>query len=476
MWFGRKVLGLALEGRSILAAQVRRGRSGPPRLTAAAEFVFPDVCSLDEPVRLGKELGRFLRENGFSARRAALGVPTEWIILREKVFPPAGPAELGGMVRLEAERGLAGDVRGLLVDYVGGRLRGGAKDGRVLICAVPREKAERLLAVAHAAGLRPAALLPSAAALGALVAPESASMTLLRMGRDRLELVLRSGGRLRSIRRLPAGCLGALSGEAGRGGALASLVRLALSAAQENASEPDTLFVMDDAGAGEGALRELSAAVGFGRTVLLAPSDMGFADGDVPVEVQRRCAPAVALALVHGRAEGSVPDLLRSPVQGEAKRIDGRRAGWIAAGAASIACLVAVPLLSVRAEERELHLLRERLEEMQPDIAAARAVVDQVATLRGWTDRRPRFLEVLRELTLASPVERPIWITNVAVRGDMRVVATGKSPDERAVLELLDSLRRRPAFGDVDLLYMRAAGGGRGDVAFSIRFQFRQVE
>ncbi len=142
---------------------------------------------------------------------------------------------------------------------------------------------------------------------------------------------------------------------------------------------------------------------------------------------------------------------------------------------------------------------------MKPDIEVTAGVVEKIALARRWTDMRPRFLEPLRELSLTLPAQARIWVTSLAMRQEMNngvkarsadpktgrelldhvrsvtgggvpekmhIVISGKSSDEGTVLDLLDRIRRSPAFDPdtVKLLYMRGASGNNSEVAFSMTF------
>jgi len=42
----------------------------------------------------------------------------------------------------------------------------------------------------------------------------------------------------------------------------------------------------------------------------------------------------------------------------------------------------------------------------------------------------------------------------------------------RAVLEVMDKLKKNPAFSDVNLVYIRQAGGSSDDIVYAINFVF----
>jgi hypothetical protein len=165
-------------------------------------------------------------------------------------------------------------------------------------------------------------------------------------------------------------------------------------------------------------------------------------------------------------------DFLHSRLEVRRRPRSRRRIAW--AAAAAIAVLMAAIALSAqwRAEQRQVLSLQQRLESMQPDIEAAQGLAERVALARRWADRRSRFLNPLKELTLAFPAEGGIWVSNLALQDDMRAVVSGKARDEQTVLDALDSIRTRPALASVRLLYLREAGVTDREVAFSLTFDY----
>jgi len=472
----RSVLGLAFEDRRILVAEVA-GRQ-KLSLRGAAEFCVPQEISLEDPEALGRSLGSFLRYHRLNTRSAVLGLPARWLVTREKRFPPAGDTALAGMVRIEAERAFASELPHLVVDYVRRPARSGSR-GRVLIAAVPRLTVERLLAVARAANLKPLAITASSIVLGGLLRPRVPSLALLSIRPSHAELVVRLGGCVEILRHLGAltgGGVGASPEDIGRLASAARLQMMALSGAEEKQVAPEAFVIWNGTGMDSGRFHILAGALGANAMDEVGLADLGLLPAGVSTDAERGCLAAVALAVAGLRVNGYPLDFLHSGLEVRQRRLNARRLALAAVGVVAVAGALGAFLETLHAEAREVALLRDRLNDMRPEIDAARVSVERAEMLRSWTDRRPRFLDVLLELTLACPADRPIWITNVAVREDMRVVASGKSSDERAVLEFLDKIRARPAFGDVQLLYMRDAGGASHDVAFSVRFNFTHRE
>ena len=146
--------------------------------------------------------------------------------------------------------------------------------------------------------------------------------------------------------------------------------------------------------------------------------------------------------------------------------------GAIAAAVLFLAIIAG--LLDLHSEGRKVAGLRRQLNEMQPEIAIASNAIERVQFISSWQGREPRFLECLREATLAFPTDGSIWTTSLAIRGDMRGLISGKSVNDKSVLELLDRLKQNSAFPKVNLVFIHEAGGGTGEVAYTISFDFVQ--
>src|SRR4051812_15825964 len=125
------LLGLAVGERSIVCAQLAN-RAGRRVVRRLATFDLPPGATLEQPDAAGQALASFLRQHGFSATRAVVGVPARWLIATERDVPPADEEATRAMLRLQAERMSGGGDGGeLLFDYVdaGDGIGGGARSG-----------------------------------------------------------------------------------------------------------------------------------------------------------------------------------------------------------------------------------------------------------------------------------------------------------------------------------------------------------
>jgi len=462
-----KVLGLAMEDRAILAAEVSVSRQGVT-LLRTAEFAIPEDAPLEQPQLLGRALGEFLRKEEFSARAAVIGVPARWLLATERIFPSAESAALANMVSLDAERRFATDMEHLVLDHAEGLVTD--QGLRILVAAITRDKIEQMQALSQAAGLKLKSVASTALAFASGSAANDPSRLILLVRPNHVEAVTESQGRFTSVKHLPVASV-ADDGEQALSEALLRLA--ALMPESEADAPPSRVVVWNGAGLDVDLLKTLGEPFGQEAELIGGLAELGLNGTQADSE---RCAGAAALALAGARSEGCPIDFLHSRLSAPRKPRNGRTLTWGVAIAATVVLAVFAYILDWHHTERELRSLQGRLDEMAPAIAVAEEMVERTTLARGWTDQRPRFLEPARELALLFPPEAKIWVTSLAMREDMRVVITGKSGDKRNVLQLMDRIRRSAAFDGVKLVYMREANSDGREVAFSMTFDFSNRE
>ena len=183
-------------------------------------------------------------------------------------------------------------------------------------------------------------------------------------------------------------------------------------------------------------------------------------------------AAAMAQAGVCGRAP--TIDLLNSRLSRRGRSGIGRKAAWAAGVAAAFVVAGTVLAVDWHRDRVDVAAMTTQYEAMAGDLAEAKAVIDRVNFARPWYDRRPSYLQCMREVTNAFPQEGVIWATSLAIQEDMKVVLSGKAVSESAVLDVLDRLKANPKLVEVKQLYLRQAARQRREVAFSMSFTFSQ--
>lgn len=506
------MLGLAVGERSVLACElVRAGRN--TQATRLAEFEFPADVSAADPAALGKALGEFLREKRFSGRRAVIGLPLRWAVVKQKDVPPANPSAVAGMLLLQAETEFALEPQDLVFEYAGQSDPAAART--VLLLAVHRRRVDAVVAMAQAAGLAVDAVTLSTVALASETARRlDHGGAVLHVAPGVAEFAIHHGGQPRVLRHLrsPSATVAASSGPSATalggpsaiggipaaGGASETLappdfasrttdavvaftpeLRQVLSLVPQNGTAaPTEMVVWDGLGLGDAprrwadtlhvAVREQSLdALG----ITVAPD--ANADGNA-APGGGRFAAAVSLALEGLRGDVAT-DLLHSRLVPKKPARVGRRSVWAAVLGVTFAAAIVFALFDLSGGRSDVADMKARLKDIQPQIAEATASIERTTFALRWTSTEPQSLALLRDVTMAFPEGGRVWATSLSLAPDGRVTLSGRATGDEAPLALLKRLRDGGKFTDVQLGGTQPAGRGSNEVAFTINFRYPGV-
>lgn len=467
-------LGLALGDRSITCTELTV--SGDRRTARRmAVFSIPEGQSLEQAGPVGQALALFLRQHGFRASRAVVGVPARWLLTSEREVPPTGPEELRSILRLHAERASVAESGEIVFDYTGEPDT--SKGGKVLLVGMLRQRLDQIVALLDAAGITVSAVTSASMALARGMRGDD-SQFMLVLGPSGAELAWRNRGETRLLRHVPVASLN------GHGlpalGPLGAELRRAVALAPMNGSAASReLLLWDGLGLSEGQRTELAGRLGVPLRESRGLSLLGIegppAGDDAPPD---RFAPALALALAGCR--GDVPlDLKHSRLAPPRRRSFDRRAVWTVTLAVVAAVSIASLYWNVAQRKIELNRLKVQLDSMAPDIKSAELMLERVNFARGFFDGRPAMLECLLELTLAFRDDEPIWVTGFTLRENGKGQLTGKAATQKIILQLCDRLQANPRFSEARTLQMTEVNvaGGRGkEQSFTIVFTFLGLE
>jgi hypothetical protein len=462
----RKSLGLAFSSQSLQVAELSvAGKTC--RFLRAAEFTFGAGDSLQQPAQLGKKLAQFLKANRFSARQAVLGLPAQWLMLKEVTVPPASGEALAGMLRLQAERDFSMEPEALISDYLAsppGLAAGVAQP--VVLAAALRERIEQMRQVAQAAGVKPMAITVTALALAAL----SPNSNALYFGANGAELAVRRSNGLPRLYHL-ASCQGGLDPAQ-----LAGELRRALLELAPGVGQARELPVWDDLGISGGLLEKLPADA---RARLVPVKNFKAAAWNGMAEVSPGAAGGSALALCLFQPGLAGLDFLHSRLAvAPPSKLKGK-AVWGAAAGAALLFAAGALLLDCRESMEQVAQQKGQLEGLEKSAAEARNFIGRFKMAEAWYNRRPNYLACLRALTLRLPEDGSIWASSLNLREDMRVVLTGFAADEKSVLDFVDRLKKagakpksRPEFAEIKIDHTRSAEAKNSEISFSVSFVF----
>ena len=136
----KKVLGVVLGEKSLLAAEIIAGEQSP-QVKRLAEMVYPEGITLSQPAELAKAMAHFLKDNEIGSRVAVIGIPLKWIVVKPKEVPPADDVpRYAQLLRLEAEAEFSVELKDLVYDFARrSRLRWAGATRNVLLAATPKE-------------------------------------------------------------------------------------------------------------------------------------------------------------------------------------------------------------------------------------------------------------------------------------------------------------------------------------------------
>ena len=503
---GNKVLGLSVGERGVVACELARSGRGA-QVTRLGEFEYPAGVSPDSPADLGRALGEFLRSRRFSARRAVVGLPLRWAVVKPKEVPPADPSAVAGLLLLQAEREFALEPQDLVFEYAGQSDPSAART--VLLLAVQRKRVESVVAMAEAASLTVEAVTLSAVALAAETGRQFVEHAgaVLHVAPGVAELSIHHAGQPRVLRHLrtpsPAGTGGAapplatavgeppaeVPADAPRlhdaGAALTPELRQVLSLVPQNGTAaPTELIVWDGVGLGDAtgrwgdtlhvAVREQSID-SLGVTV--AP-DAG-ADGagaGAGSSHGGRFAPAVALALEGLAPSGVSTDLLHSRLVPKKEARVGRWTVWAVVLGVTFAAAIAFAAFDLSSQRRDLNDMKARLKTMKPQIDEARKSIERTTFAQRWTSTDPKVLALMRDVTTAFPEGGRVWAVSLQLLPDGRVNLNGRATSDTEPLALSTRLRDSRKFSDVEFGGTQPAGRNSSEIQFTITFRAPDIK
>ncbi len=480
----KKVVGLAIGERSLLAAEVVAGDR--PEVRQVAELVYPEGISTDQPEELGKLLLQLMKENSFTAQNAVVGLPARWLLVSSKEVPVTDAATRASMLRLQAEAEFSTELKDLVYDYTDNDGAGSAAS--VLIVATPRKYIDAVTTLCQAAKLSLAAVMPSAVALGEATSQQAADNTLvLAVTAGGAELTQQKGTLPSAIRHL--------RGPNPQPPFVSELRRLVSTL---SGSGPDRELVLwDGSGIDAGSLGQ----------------QLGFRvrNGDLPVlgvrttstttnGSGRKYASAVSLALTGVGAVSPTIDFLHSRLAVKKEHLIPPWAYPVAIVVLAVIGLSVWAYHSMQAKQNELATYNQWLDDNKVKTANAEDFVNMVGYAQAWFPDSPRYDACLRDLTTIMPADGETYVTEVQLtemparplaasakdkgpKIDAKTQARmltgtlkGKSSDLGKITGVYQAIAKAKGFTNVSLpATVTVTGpGGRGgrESAFTISFNY----
>lgn len=467
----RHILGLAIDDCGIVATELCI-RSGRAEIRGTGEFAWEKEFTADTAKDLGQRFRRFLRDRGFTAKRAVVGLAAKWVLAKEIEAPPAAPEALAGILGIQAERVFSMNADELIFDYCGKTST--SEKSQVLLLAAHRQTVGQIKEMAEAAGLHVQSITVSAFACGSTPSDNgSACHYGLYTRPTYCEFWSQFDGSPQFIKHIPLGVDGNPSGYADL--LTTTIQRQILMSSRQDQVPPHQVTAYDACGLSDEAFERLNQRLS--PQITVRNGRAGWQAGTLadkpghPQEAGTVAAAAVALTAV-GPSRMSVDFL--NPRIGQKKAVSHKRVvTWVAVVAAVLLVALGVSVADWQSDRRDVAIYTQQLKDMGEDWAAAKDVVARLTYARSWLATEPQFLNCLRELTQAFPEEGSVWATSLALNENGSGSVVGKATSPESIEEVLDKIRGNSAFSDVQTIHIQNAGRDAREKEFAISFVFK---
>jgi hypothetical protein len=420
----KKVLGIALGERSLLAAEVLAAE-GRPQVRRLAEMIYPEGISLSQPAELAKALSHFLKDNEFSTHAAVIGIPLKWLVVKAKEVPPADDATVAQLLRLEAESEFSTELKDLVYDFAGEPAQSGAVR-TVLLAATPKKYLDAIETLCDGSRLQSLAVMPSALALGSITGSTlKRDVLVLASGESASELSFQRQATATSVRNLRPSTPNP---------PFVSELRRAVSTLGA-ANGHSEMILWDSAGLNATDLQEqIGMSVRSGDMDTLGVDSAGAGiNGQGP-----KFASAVALAL-SVMDEGSTRiDFLHSRLAPPKKhRIP--RWGYFAGAAAVLLIAFGVyAYVSLSQQEQVVDAIQANINSQAGKVADAKQFVGKATLAQYWHNTDLRYLECMRDLDSVIPEDGQTYATSLEIKAEPPPLNTSGSQNADAPVSSAD--------------------------------------
>ncbi|XAM00279.1 hypothetical protein OT109_02600 [Phycisphaeraceae bacterium D3-23] len=441
-------LGVALTERSVRLVEVQgQGASAKP---GKSSIMVADVAALfKDPAAFGRLLREHLTQEGYTAKHAAVGLCSRWVLPRVMSVVKADDDATAGIVRLRIEQDFAGGQSDLVFDYQEAPDADGKRS--LLLIGVPARRIDKIKEAFAAAGLSVVSLGSTALDLAASTGD---GLSVVLEG-DGAAVVRRAGGKTANIAAVPCDPERLSTDAAERDRLAAGALRAATTALGWTSGAGAGVQLIDTASLDE-PTRSATADVISQRLDLCTA---------------QQADAALEAALAHARS-GAINLVDSKLAVRPARRMPGY-AKWVARAAVLLVLVGGVVgYLWVDANKT--------LDDMQTEYDTIEASAERLALVRqdtkaatGWFDNRPPLLDCLLELTHTFPTRGRIWVTGLTLDENASGVLNCRADDEETMWRYLRAMKDSEALTDVVLRQQNTAGRSDADLVFEVTFTYR---
>ena len=465
----KKFLVLAIDEKGILATDMYHDGEGL-HVKNSAYMDFPEGVSLDNPGKLGNLLGQFIKDKKFSARKAIIGLPAKWLMIRGKDMPPSSGISVAGILKIHAEHEFSINPDDLAIDYTGNI--SSDNPSRLFLGAVLKKNYGNVLEAVRSAGLKVLSVTVSSMTLRSVLCRHMAQpfpdyFIFLRPGYA--EILVGDREQIIDVKQIQMGKTG------GPDSLLSELKRIiSFSRNTEKSGEKESLMILDlsDSDGNEARVIQDSLSSQVDITACEAKTLMRKMELASSLGSKESLVSAAIIQNFLLR-DAFFLDFYNSRMNEKVVWIKKNQVMWASAIVLCFIIIVFNTIYTWKSDKKDVAELKQRLSEMSEDVKSAQDIVQKMDYARKWYSDRPEVLRCLYELTMIFPIEGSIWATNLALNEEMKGIVSGRATDEKSVIEVLDGLKNSNLFNNVQMIYLRENGQSSQEVSFSMSFSFK---
>lgn len=454
----RNSLGIVFYERTIAVAEIIR-TGDACQVRRSAEFGIPEGITIEDIASQQSAFEAFLKEQGFKAQKAVVGISAKQIVSTPLKIPPIEDAVTRQeTIKIQLERKLEMDFSDIVFDCWD---RGAGSTGSTLAFITLKKTVIEIKAFLAACKITPVWI--TASSVGLDLATTTGLDCHIICYPTSLEVFVFQDGNPMTVLNISRKAKEVFDAE------LADEVSRQIKRALwslPNKADQTNYSVWTTQREAASVKQQLSRTLGNVQQInIKGPAGTGSVSAFCDVAAQ------LGSRLVSGDAVGI--NFLNGHHQAKATMIPKQWQSRIAICAAGVLLLLGLYFYGWYSDSVLISQYEQNIKNMSNNVTSAEQMINRVNYARQWFNRKPVHLENLRELTLVFPMNSDIWLTSLAVDPSLTQVIAGRATHDEVILDVVDRLKANPAFEDINLQYTRKMGRNTDLITFAVKFKYQ---
>lgn len=452
----QNILGISVNTRSIEVCQVERNGS-TFNISNCASYQLSEGVTPDNIAADSTQFRTFLKANGFKSRKAVVGIPARHILSTSLNIPMIKDTQLlHETVKIQLERKVEVDIGELVFDYDESQR---TTSGNILVLMALKKIINQVKQLLAEARLSAVQVINTSLAIGPSTASDAA-FNIIEYP-DCFELCLYNHGYLNSIRHLSKSDPSPLNRQHAEK-ILRQANRMCFSESIEGAVRYSLWTDCDLPDQDKAQITGVFENIEFAKT---AESSGNPGQHLAALLAQSVLSEQITcINFMNGRHIEAKPTFIK------------RQFRKIAAVAVILFILIAAFIWDWQSDKQQIAYLKNKMDSIKDNVKTSEEMINQVIYARQWFDQTPRYLEILRELSLSFEEYTDVWLTSLGVDESSNQILTGRTANENSILDVVAKMRSRKYFEDIKVLYIRKMGKGTNIMTFAINLRCRKEQ